>query len=62
MASHNPRIDPAFLEEERAALGPWVYAQEYEGEFVGDESQLFTLSMIRAAHNTNIPMISLGGY
>jgi hypothetical protein len=62
VASHNPRIDPAFLEEERAALGPWVYAQEYEGEFVGDESQLFTLSMIRAAHNTDIPMISLGGY
>jgi hypothetical protein len=61
VASECKRISEKFLEEERQALGPWVYSQEYEGNFVGDESQLFTLSMIRAAHNTEIPIISLGG-
>jgi hypothetical protein len=60
IASECKRISHAFLEEERKALGPWVFAQEYEGEFVGDESQLFTLSMIKNAHNTEIPIISLG--
>lgn len=60
VASECKRISARFLEEERTALGPWVYAQEYEGEFVGDESQLFTLAMIQNAHNTEIPIISLG--
>ena len=61
VASSNPRINPAFLDEERKALGPWVYAQEYEGEFVGDESQLFTKEMIAKALNPDIPIIRFGG-
>jgi hypothetical protein len=32
-AAECPRIDPAFLEEEKIALGPRYYAMEYEGEF-----------------------------
>lgn len=61
VASQCKRISEKFLAEERQALGPWVYSQEYEGKFVGDESQLFTLDMIKAAHNTEIPIISLEG-
>ncbi len=61
IASENPRISSEFLSEMRQQLGPWVYAQEFEGEFVGDSSQLFTLDMIKKSHNTDIPMVSLSG-
>lgn len=62
VASDCSRISKSFLEEEKKALGPWVYSQEYEGVFVGDESQLFTMAMIKAAYNESIPIISLGGF
>jgi hypothetical protein len=40
-ATEVPRISPEFLEEEREALGPWWYAQEYECRFMETEDQLF---------------------
>jgi len=62
VASECKRITQSFLNEEKKALGPWVFSQEYEGEFVGDESQLFTLAMVKRAHDTTIPIVSLGGF
>ena len=36
-----PRIAPAFLEEERRALGQWWYEQEYLCRFLDGETQAF---------------------
>ena len=44
-----PRIDPAFLEEERAALGPLIYQQEYECIFADEDSAAFNVDLINAA-------------
>ena len=44
-----PRISEAFLEEERQALPPWVYRQEYECSFEETEDQVFTTDMIDRA-------------
>jgi hypothetical protein len=38
VVSENPGIDRSFLEEERKALGPFVFQQEYEGEFVASDT------------------------
>src|SRR5262249_26881853 len=45
-ASDCPRIDRAFLDEQRRLLGPRYYAQEYESEFVDAEGQLFSTESI----------------
>jgi hypothetical protein len=55
--NENPRIDGTFLEEEKRALGPFIYQQEYEGEFVASETQLIDFAMIKRALNPNIPII-----
>jgi len=60
IASENLRIDPRFLEEEKKALGPWIFAQEYEGEFVANETQLIDIDMIKRALNPDIPIIKFG--
>ena len=44
-----PRITREFLEEERAALPPWVFRQEYECSFEETEDQIFTHEMVQAA-------------
>jgi hypothetical protein len=44
-----PRISPAFLTEERAALGQRWYAQEYLLSFVDAMGQVFSEESIRAA-------------
>jgi len=44
-----PRISPAFLADERAALGDMWYRQEYECEFVETVNQLFAYSVVKAA-------------
>jgi Terminase large subunit, T4likevirus-type, N-terminal len=46
VASECPRINPAFLEEQRRLLGPRYYAQEYESMFVDAEGQLFSSESI----------------
>ena len=45
----SPRISPAFLEEERQALGPMRFAQEYECEFIDAETAVFGSDLIEAA-------------
>jgi hypothetical protein len=44
-----PRIDAAFLEEERRALGPLFYRSEYCCEFVDTADQVFSSEHVRAA-------------
>jgi hypothetical protein len=43
-----PRISREFLEEERAALGPVWFAQEFMAEFVDNGQSLFPLDQIEA--------------
>ena len=47
-ATECPRIDPAFLAEERRMLGPAMFAQEHECEFVEAEGQVFSAESIEA--------------
>lgn len=53
-ASECPRISAAFLAEERAALGPWFFEQEYECQFRAAGGQLFTEEMIRAMFSADV--------
>jgi hypothetical protein len=48
-ATDCPRISPAFLEDERAALGPLFFASEYECKFVDVDDQCFSSADIYAA-------------
>jgi len=53
-ASMCPRIPAAFLDEERRALGPWWYRQEYECQFSDTTDSLFGSDEVRAAITTEI--------
>jgi hypothetical protein len=57
-ADECPRIDPAFLAEQRRLLGPRWFAQEYESQFVEADDQVFSAESIaavfREADNTAI--------
>jgi hypothetical protein len=60
-ASECPRISPGFLEEERAALPPWVFRQEYECSFEETEDQVFTTDMIDRALTSEVkPLFGAG--
>jgi hypothetical protein len=56
-----PRITPAFLEEERAALPSYVYRQEYECSFEETEDQIFTHEMVQAAVTPDVKPLFGGG-
>ena len=43
------RIAPEFLEEERQALGPMRFSQEYECEFIDAETSVISTELIEAA-------------
>ena len=56
------RISRGFLEEERAALGSWVYAQEYACEFVQNEDAFFSDADICRAITPDVkPLFPIGG-
>jgi hypothetical protein len=60
-ASECPRISEEFLEEERNALPPWVYRQEYECSFEETEDQVFTTEMIERAVTSEVkPLFGAG--
>lgn len=59
VASECKRITKEFLEEERIRKGPYIYAQEYEGQFVASETQLISHESILKALNTDIPIIEI---
>src|SRR6202007_3340008 len=44
-----PRISGAFLKEERAARGPMQFSQEYECQFIYNETSVFNSELIEAA-------------
>ncbi len=44
-----PRISPEFLAEERQALGPLRFAEEYECQFVDAETSVFASELIEQA-------------
>lgn len=46
-----PRIDAAWLEQERAEIGDWWFRQEYECEFVDEVSQVFSTEDIILAQS-----------
>jgi hypothetical protein len=53
-ATEVDRITPEFLEEERNALPPWVYRQEYECAFEETEDQVFTSDLIDRAVTSEV--------
>jgi phage FluMu gp28-like protein len=56
-SSECPRIDPAFLAEERNALGPLQYESEYECVFHDDGMAIFDSSMIERAMRQDVPTL-----
>jgi RNA polymerase sigma factor (sigma-70 family) len=54
-----PRITSAFLDEERRALGPRWYAQEYECSFEDAVDQVFAYADIMAALSPDLEPLSL---
>lgn len=59
-ATDNPRIDPAFLAEERADLLDWVYRQEYLCEFGQNEAALFGRDLIEGAFSEDVKPLFTG--
>ncbi len=53
-ASQCPRIPAVFLAEERRALGPWFYRQEYECQFSDTTDQLFSHEVVMAAITSEV--------
>lgn len=53
-ASENPRIDPAFLAEERRSMPDSWYRQEYEGEFIESNDSVFTFEQITSAIDDDV--------
>jgi hypothetical protein len=53
-ASRCPRISEGFLEEERNALPPFIYRQEYECSFEDTEDQVFTSDLIDSALTSEV--------
>jgi hypothetical protein len=48
-AEQCPRIPGEFLEEQRRELGPLLFRQEYNCEFVDDAETLFSTEIVEAA-------------
>lgn len=61
-ASECPRITQEFLDDELAALGPIMYAIEYNCEFIEDEFSLFDDIRISKAIDDSIEEISMEDY
>lgn len=60
-ASECPRIDPAFLEEQRRIMGPRMYMQEYECEFAESIDQYFPSEVVAAAFDSGEEALFDGG-
>jgi hypothetical protein len=54
-----PRIPADFLEEERRAVGPHWFAQEYMGEFVDNGASIFGREMVERAIDGSFAPLSL---
>jgi len=57
-----PRIGADFLAQERAAMGSWVYSQEYECNFAASSAQLFSEDALRAMYSAAVaPLFPIEG-
>jgi hypothetical protein len=60
-ADECPRITEGFLEEERRALPPWIFRQEYGCSFEETEDAVFTHEMIERAISSEVkPLFGAG--
>jgi hypothetical protein len=58
-----PRIDPAWLEQERQKIGEWWFAQEYLCEFVDTEDAVFRYEDVQAALDPTVkPLFAAGAW
>jgi hypothetical protein len=56
-ATECPRISGEFLKEEREALGPWWYEQEYKCKFKENVDSVFSSALIACKkHYTNFAL------
>lgn len=53
-ASESPRISPEALAEQRASLGPRLYASEFENQFLETTDQYFSSEAIEAAFSDDV--------
>ena len=53
-ASESPRISPEALAEQKASLGPRLYASEFENQFLETTDQYFSSESIEAAFSDDI--------
>jgi len=53
-ASECPRITPEFLAEERAEMGAMRFSEEYELQFVDDDTQAFPTEIISNAFTSSV--------
>jgi len=56
-AQQCPRIPAAFLAQERRALGPRWFAQEYECSFEEGDAQLFNFDVVMRALANDVPVL-----
>ena len=54
LAKDCPRISAEFLEEERKELGDFQFRQEYEIEFLDDQTAVFSTALIDAAVSSEV--------
>lgn len=59
-ADQCPRISNEFLQEEKRALGEWLYRQEYFGEFVETVNQLIHYDDVQKAISTDVKILNTG--
>ncbi|MHA1880412.1 MAG: terminase large subunit domain-containing protein [Candidatus Heimdallarchaeota archaeon] len=55
----SPLISEKDLQKERETLPLMMYKQEYEGEFIDEADQFFTLSMVERCTDNNCPVRSM---
>ena len=48
-----------FLEQERAALGPLLFSQEYLGEFIEDQASMFDDALIDRMFSDDFEVFAL---
>ena len=53
-ADQCPRLDPAWLAQERAAIGEWWYSQEYRCEFKQADDQVFGHDHVMMAVSSDV--------
>jgi hypothetical protein len=56
-ATHCPRIDKSFLDEQKRLFGPRWASQEFDCEFIEAKGQVFSNESIMAAFDSDVPAL-----